>query len=104
MEGWTFPETLRAYPETLESQPKDRVYYATDFGCVPDGKTLNTGAIQKAIDTVAKAGGGTLRFGRGTFLTGTLFLKSGVTLYWDHDATILGSPRRQDYILVDTFK
>lgn len=62
-----------------------------DFGAIPDGKTLATEAIQKAIDQCAVTGGGTVTVPVGTFLTNTIFLKSNVTLNIQKGATILGS-------------
>jgi hypothetical protein len=70
----------------------------THFGAVGDGKTLNTQAIQKAVDAAGAGGGGTVRIPRGTFLTGTVFLRSGVTLEIHPAGRILGSPRIEDYI------
>src|SRR5512137_313096 len=49
-------------------------YSVARFGAVGDGKTKNTVAIQKAIDTAAAAGGGTVLFPAGRFLCGTLVL------------------------------
>ncbi len=63
----------------------------------PDGKTLNTGAIQQAIDMLSAAGGGTLTFRAGTYLTGTIRLKDNVTLQLDAGAVLLGSPDLKDY-------
>lgn len=77
--------------------PKDRVWYATDFGARGDGITLNTSAIQKTIDACTLAGGGMVRITQGTYLSGTLFLKDGVTLYLEANAIIKGSKNRQDY-------
>jgi len=74
-----------------------KVYNILDYGARPDGKTLCTAAIQKAIDACAAGGGGTVRFPAGTFLSGALRMKSGVTLWLDEDATLLGSRNRQDY-------
>lgn len=51
---------------------------ASDFAAKPDGKTLCTGAIQQAIDAAAACGGRVV-FEKGVYLTGSLFLKSGVT-------------------------
>ncbi len=68
-------------------------------GAVGDGKTLNTVAIQRAIDSVAGGGGGTVEIPSGMFLTGTLVLKSNVTLQLDNGATLKGSTRLEDYML-----
>lgn len=82
---------------TSKKDPKDGVWYATDFGAKGDGKTLNTSAIQKAIDACTEAGGGMVRITKGIFISGTLFLKDGVLLYIDDNAVIMGSKNRQDY-------
>ena len=66
-------------------------------GAVGDGATMDTAAIQKAIDAAAAAGGGTVVFPPGTFLSGSIHVKSHVTLQLDQGATLLGSPRRADY-------
>ncbi|MBN2218462.1 MAG: glycoside hydrolase family 28 protein [Pirellulales bacterium] len=62
-----------------------------------NGKTLCTAAIQKAIDRCADGGGGTVYFPPGTYLCGTLVLKSNVTLHIEAGATILGSRDLADY-------
>jgi alpha-L-rhamnosidase len=69
----------------------------TDTGAVGDGTTLNTAAIQKAIDQLAERGGGTLVIPAGKFLSGALFLKPAVNLHLDKDAVLLGSQRIDDY-------
>lgn len=71
----------------------------TEYGAVGDGTTLNTTAIQTAIDASAAAGGGEVVFPTGTFLTGTLYLKSGVHLRLSPGAIILGSTNLADYPL-----
>ena len=66
-------------------------------GAKADGKTKVTKVLQKAIDDVSEAGGGRVVLGGGTFLTGPVELKSGVELYIDADAVLLGSPDLEDY-------
>lgn len=67
-----------------------------DYDAIGDGQTLNTRAIQKAIDECSR-NGGTVHIPAGTFLTGTLVLKSNVALYLDHGAILLGSTHEKDY-------
>lgn len=62
-----------------------------------DGKTLVTGALQKAIDNCAAGGGGILSLPAGNYLTGTLILRKGVTLNLEKDAVISGSTNIADY-------
>lgn len=69
----------------------------TDVGALPDGKTLNTQAIQQAIDDVSSAGGGRVLIPQGVFKTGALFLKQGVELHLDDEAILLGSTEVADY-------
>lgn len=74
---------------------------ARDFGARGDGITLNTRALQAAIDA-AMLQRATLRIPPGTYLTGSLFLKSGMTLRLDRGATLLGSRNLADYPLLPT--
>jgi len=70
---------------------------ARDLGILGDGQHVETAAIQRAIDALHAEGGGTLVFEPGIFLTGTLFLKSRVTLYLENGAVLKGSPDIADY-------
>ena len=63
----------------------------TRYGAVGDGVRLNTAAIQEAIDACAGAGGGRVVIGPGTFLSGTLVMKSHVELHLKKRAILLGS-------------
>jgi len=67
------------------------------YGAVGDGLTLNTIAIQKAIDACAGAGGGRVIIGPGTFLSGTLVMKSHVELHLEKGAILLGSTNTAHY-------
>ena len=69
----------------------------TEFGAVGDGRTLNTLAIQKAIDTTEAAGGGVVELPKGTFRSGSIFLKKGVELWLAEGAVLLGSTDIADY-------
>jgi hypothetical protein len=68
-----------------------------DLGAVGDGKRPCTPAIQKAIDQCAARGGGTVRLPAGTWLTGTVYLESNLTLVLDKGCTLLGSRKHEDY-------
>jgi len=70
-----------------------------DFGAAGDGQTYDTAAIQKAIDTCASQGGGTVHFPMGRYLSGMIHLKSHVTLDLSSSAVLLGSTRLEDYPL-----
>ena len=80
-----------------------REFNISDYGAINDGKTLNTRAIQKAIDDCSRSGGTVMIDGGGTFLTGTIYLKDNVTLHLDNGTTLLGSPNIDDYA-TDTHK
>jgi polygalacturonase len=75
----------------------------TRFGAVGDGVTLNTGAIQQAIDACYKSGGGTVRIPEGKFLSGTIELKDRVTLHLDRGAVLLGTTDLKEYRNLDPF-
>jgi len=72
-------------------------YNILDYGAVGNGSTLNTAAIQSAIDACAKGGGGIVYFPAGKYLSGTLFLKSFVSLHIESGAVLLGSQNLSDY-------
>jgi len=78
-----------------------QTFIANKYGAEGDGKTLNTAAIQKAVDAAA-AVGGTVTLDPGTYLTGSLFLKSGVTLDVEEGVTLIGSESLNDYPMLPT--
>lgn len=67
------------------------------YGAKADGATLDTKPIQSAVDACFAAGGGTVNLHGGVFLSGTICLRSNVTLNIAAGATLLGSPRIEDY-------
>lgn len=74
-----------------------RDFPAQSFGISPDGKTLNSRSIQAAIDYISSQGGGRLVFTPGDYVTGSIYLKSNVTLHLEAGASILGSTNPHDY-------
>lgn len=75
----------------------ERLFRVQDFGAVGDGETLDTLAIQEAIDTCHAAGGGVVLLASGHFVSGTLELKSNVLLEIAEEAQLLGSTDLRDY-------
>lgn len=74
------------------------------YGAAGDGKALDSGAIQKAIDACAGAGGGTVRVPAGQYLCGSILLKDNVTLHLDDGASLIGSTNLNDYRAIEPFK
>jgi polygalacturonase len=81
----------------LSTASFSQTFSITGYGAVADGTTNNAAAIQKAIDTCNKNGGGTVYVPAGTFVTGTFHLKSNVNLYLENGAVLKGSPHLSDY-------
>jgi polygalacturonase len=72
-----------------------------DWGAVGDGSVLDTQAIQAAIDSASDAGGGTVFFPAGKYLSGSIFLRSSITLNLEAGAVLLGSQDPAVYPVVD---
>jgi len=68
-----------------------------NYHAVGDGQTVNTIAIQKAIDACSAAGGGRVVLDGGAYITGTIYLKSNVILYIEAGSSLMGSPAIADY-------
>jgi sugar lactone lactonase YvrE len=68
-----------------------------DFGATGDGVTLDTKPIQAAIDAAHDAGGGQVRFPAGRYLSGTIRLRSRVSLYFDLAARLVGTTDLNEY-------
>lgn len=73
------------------------IYNVRDFGAKGDGNTLDTAAVQAAIDACTKDRGGIVLVPAGDFLVGTLELKSNVTLHLAAQGRLLGSAKIEDY-------
>jgi polygalacturonase len=90
-------EAAPAETPAVDASRGARVYNVRDHGAKGDGATLDTAAVQAAIDACHKDDGGTVLVPAGDFVVGTLELKSHVTLHLTVKGRLLGSPRIEDY-------
>ncbi len=77
-------------------------YVITDFGAAADAITVNTKAIQAAIDKCASSGGGTVVVPKGEFRSGAIFLKQGANLLIEKDGVLKGTTNIDDYPTIPT--
>jgi polygalacturonase len=81
-----------AYAETHTHEPASAANFnVRTYGATGDGKTVDSPAINKAIQAVADAGGGTLIFPAGTYLSFTIHLRSNIDIYLSRGCTILAA-------------
>ncbi len=92
----TLPVPL-PFPPHHEPQPDGLRLTAATSGAVADDTTLNTVTLQDALDRIAAAGGGELRFGPGRWRCGSLLLGSHTTIRLDEGAVLLGSTDHRDF-------
>jgi hypothetical protein len=82
---------------TATAASRPGAYDVRSFGARGDGQTLCTEALQKAVDACATAAGGTVHIPAGTWLTGTVYLASGVTVELGSGCTVLGTKDKSQY-------
>lgn len=85
---------------TIQKSTKE--YNITAFGAIGNGKTVNTQAIQKAIDTAYENGGGCVVVPKGQFLSGALFFKKGVDLRLKKNAVLRSTVNPEDFPVIST--
>ena len=73
------------------------VFNVRDYGAKGDGAAKDTAAVQRAVDAASAAGGGEVLLPKGTYLCGSVFLKSGVDFHLAEGATLKGTPDPADY-------
>ena len=74
------------------------IFDVRQFGASGDGRTLDTVAIQAALDAASQAGGGTVKFPPGIYLSQPLTLRANSTVLLEAGATLLASPRQSDFL------
>jgi polygalacturonase len=77
---------------TKATVPGDTFYNVKFYGARADGTAIESIAINKAIEAASNAGGGTVYFPPGNYLTGSIRLKSNICLFLDQGATIIAAP------------
>jgi polygalacturonase len=87
--------TLSVMAQNAPQSSPPTVFNIRSFGAAGDGTTLDTDAINKAIDTAAAKGGGTVYFPAGKYLSFSIRLKSHIALYLDQGATLLAASPRE---------
>jgi Glycosyl hydrolases family 28 len=95
------PSIARSKPTANNNDLGARVYNIRDFGAKGDKTTIDTAALQAAIDACNRDGGGIVLIPSGTFVIGTVELKSNVTLRIAAGGTLLGSADGKQYHAVE---
>ncbi|HTB26294.1 MAG TPA: glycosyl hydrolase family 28 protein [Puia sp.] len=78
-------------------------YNIMRYGAIPDGKTMNTVAIQQAVNDCHKHGGGKIIIPAGNFITGTIRLYSNINFYFESGSILSGSEDDKDYLYQKDF-
>lgn len=81
---------------------ESRIFSANAYAAKGDGTTIDTGAIQAALDAAARAGHAVVSFAPGTYLTGAIFVKSGTELRLDAGVTLRGVRTLDGYPIMPT--
>jgi len=74
------------------NRPSPVFYNVKDYGAIGNGTNLDSKAINAAIDAAATAGGGTVYLPAGNYLSGSIHLKSNISLFIDQGATLMAAP------------
>ncbi len=82
----------------IAAGPQSNVFDVREFGAKGDGLKLDTAAIQKALDACGKAGGGTVKFPAGTYLSQPLAVRTGTTVQLEAGATLLANTNQSDFM------
>jgi len=97
--GWALTRPVSAAESSTGNASAKKIFDVRQFGAKGDGKTLDSIAIQKALDECGKSGGGTVRFSSGTYLSQPIFLRSKTTVQLDAGAKLLATDEPADFAL-----
>lgn len=89
-----------AAQKPVATNAAQKTFNVRESGAKGDGKTVDTAAIQKALDDCGKAGGGTVKFPAGTYLSTPLTLRTKTTLHLDEGATLLATTNQADFMKI----
>ena len=96
--GLVFALVLVVNEQAAEPHAITQIFDVRQFGAKGDGRTLDTAAIQKALDDCKTAGGGSVRFPAGTYLSRPIFLYSRTTLQLEAGAVLQATDERADFL------
>lgn len=102
LQGANRPDLSWAREVGAVTHPKGDTFVVNDFGADATGNTLTTTAIQAAINACATSGGGKVTFKPGTYLTGAIFVKSGVELHIPEGTMLVASEDLAEYPELDS--
>ena len=92
--GFAVPAVVGAAPKAptvAKDAAGGNMFDVRKYGAVADGKTIDSPAINKAIEAAAAVGGGTVYFPAGVYASYSIRLKSNIVLYLEQGATLLGA-------------
>ena len=81
----------RAQTPPAAPRANARVFDVRAFGATGDGQTLDTAAINRTIEAASAAGGGTVHFSAGAYLSFSIRLQSNIALHLDQGATLVAA-------------
>ncbi|MEO6851074.1 MAG: glycosyl hydrolase family 28-related protein, partial [Mucilaginibacter sp.] len=93
MRKLTFAFAVLFVALSVTTQAQNNIFNVRAFGATGNGQTSDTKAINKAIDSAAGAGGGKVYFPAGNYLSGSIHLKSNISIYLEQGATIIATDK-----------